>query len=485
MLAKSLSFLAGADAAGIVLGARVPIILTSRADSVMTRLASCAVAVLVAKARRESAKRRWRDAMADVILVLNAGSSSLKFSVFDADQRRSLPLVLRGQIEGLYTAPRFVAEDAQGAGARCQGLGRGHRARTRRRDRLPGRLPARATSAGHELVAVGHRVVHGGMEFAQPVRVDAGVVARARPAEPAGAAAPAAQPRADRDRRASCVPSCRRSPASTPRSIAAQPEVAQAFALPAVDHRARRAALRLPRPLLRVHRQRAAAVRREGRRGPHRSSRTWATAAACARWSRGRSVASTMGFTAVDGLPMGTRCGNLDPGVILYLMDELKMDARAIEDLIYKQVGPARRLRRLERHARAARERATRARASRSSCSPTASAASSARWPRPPAASTRWCSPPASASTPRRSASASAATRPGSAWSSIPRPTRRGGPRISTPVEQGVGVGDPDQRGTDDRAPHAARWWPAAAPDASDSEIAMTTSMAIEFPARS
>ena len=53
----------------------------------------------------------------------------------------------------------------------------------------------------------------------------------------------------------------------------------------------------------------------------------------------GKSVASTMGFTAVDGLPMGTRCGNLDPGVILYLMDELKMDARAIENLIYKQSG--------------------------------------------------------------------------------------------------------------------------------------------------
>ncbi len=53
----------------------------------------------------------------------------------------------------------------------------------------------------------------------------------------------------------------------------------------------------------------------------------------------GKSVASTMGFTAVDGLPMGTRCGNLDPGVILYLLDELKMDARAIEDLIYRKSG--------------------------------------------------------------------------------------------------------------------------------------------------
>jgi acetate kinase len=53
----------------------------------------------------------------------------------------------------------------------------------------------------------------------------------------------------------------------------------------------------------------------------------------------GRSVASSMGFTAVDGLPMGTRCGSLDPGVLLYLMDEPGMDARAIEDLIYKQSG--------------------------------------------------------------------------------------------------------------------------------------------------
>jgi len=53
----------------------------------------------------------------------------------------------------------------------------------------------------------------------------------------------------------------------------------------------------------------------------------------------GRSVASTMGFTAVDGLPMGTRCGAIDPGVMLYLMDEMKMDTRTIEKLIYQQSG--------------------------------------------------------------------------------------------------------------------------------------------------
>jgi acetate kinase len=53
----------------------------------------------------------------------------------------------------------------------------------------------------------------------------------------------------------------------------------------------------------------------------------------------GKSVANTMGFTAVEGLPMGTRCGSLDPGVILYLLDELKMDSKAIADLIYQGSG--------------------------------------------------------------------------------------------------------------------------------------------------
>ena len=62
--------------------------------------------------------------MADVILVLNAGSSSLKFSVFDAASDQ-LPLLLKGQIEGLYTAPRFVAKDAQGAEDRRKDLGQG------------------------------------------------------------------------------------------------------------------------------------------------------------------------------------------------------------------------------------------------------------------------------------------------------------------------------------------------------------------------
>ena len=116
------------------------------------------------------------------------------------------------------------------------------------------------------------------------------------------------------------------------------PPVAQMFALPAGAHRGGRAPLRFPRPLLRVHRLGPAAVRREGARGRTVVLHLGNGASMCALHA-GRSVASTMGFTAVDGLPMGTRCGAIDPGVLLYLMDERGMDARALEKLIYQQSG--------------------------------------------------------------------------------------------------------------------------------------------------
>ncbi len=108
MLAKNLTFFAKADAAGIVLGARVPIILTSRADSVRTRLASCAVAVLLADARRRAAALPAYVAM-DAILILNAGSSSLKFQVFGIDGSSRLQRQVKGQIDGVGTSPRLRA----------------------------------------------------------------------------------------------------------------------------------------------------------------------------------------------------------------------------------------------------------------------------------------------------------------------------------------------------------------------------------------
>ena len=273
MLAKSLSFLAGADAAGIVLGARVPVILTSRADS-----ADDAARLLRGRgARRQGARARprsdrwWRDHERRASLVLNAGSSSIKFALFGG--RRRSTCVVRGQVEGSHTAPRFVAKDAAGAHGRRADLGRGHGQLGHDgalehlvdflREQLGGhaarrRRPSRRARRRSHYAAAGARRRRGARRSST----------RSCPLAPA---APAAQPGADPGRRASGARSCRRWPASTPRSIAAQPEVAQAFALPQELTDARRAALRLPRPVVRVHRQRAAAARRPARR----AGRAW------------------------------------------------------------------------------------------------------------------------------------------------------------------------------------------------------------------
>jgi len=271
----------------------------------------------------------------DAIAVLNAGSSSLKFSVF-SDLEGKVGLIARGQTEGLYTAPRFSAKDRAGRtlGEKSWGDGvkLGHDGAL---EHLVEFL--RSELGRQKLVGVGHRVVHGGLEYSRPVRVDATVLSALEKYVPL---APLHQPhnlapirtlleRAPELPQIACFDTA---------FHRVQPEVAQAFALPrSITERG---------------------VRRYGFHGlsyeyiAHAFPAQDAKAAAgrvivlhlgngssmCAM-ANGRSVASTMGFTAVDGLPMGTRCGSLDPGVILYLLDEMKMDARAIEKLIYQQSG--------------------------------------------------------------------------------------------------------------------------------------------------
>ncbi len=273
--------------------------------------------------------------MADVILVLNAGSSSIKFRAFDVSG--NVPeLVLRGQIEGLYTAPDFVAVDAHGAriGEKKwdQGTELGHQGALKYIGDF-----LRGHREGHHVIAVGHRVVHGGMEFSQATLATPEVVAKLDKLVPL---APLHQPHNLASIRivAQLRPDVPQVVCFDTAFHRVQPETAQAYALPA-DITAR-------------------GVRRYGFHGlsyeyiagllpdvaPKGASGRTVVAhlgngsSMCAIMA-GRSMASTMGFTAVDGLPMGTRCGNLDPGVILYLMDELKMDARAIENMIYKQSG--------------------------------------------------------------------------------------------------------------------------------------------------
>jgi acetate kinase len=271
----------------------------------------------------------------DAIAVLNAGSSSIKFSLFVA-RGESLDLIARGQAEALYTAPRFVAKDAQGSTLTEKTWGEGEKlGHDGALDHLIGFL--RSELAEHRLVAVGHRVVHGGLEFAEPVRVDATIVAALAKYVPL---APLHQPhnlapiRALLER-APDLPQVACFDTAFHRSA---PEVAQSFALPKTitDRGVRRygfhglsyeyIAQALPQYDVRAAGGKTVVL--------HLGN----GASMCAL-ANGKSVATTMGFTAADGLPMGTRCGNLDPGVMLFLMDEGGMDARALEKLIYQQSG--------------------------------------------------------------------------------------------------------------------------------------------------
>jgi acetate kinase len=271
----------------------------------------------------------------DAIAVLNAGSSSIKFSLFTASGNE-LELVARGQAEGLFTSPRFVARDAQGRDLAERSWGTGVRlGHDGALDHLVAFL--RTDFAQHRLVAVGHRVVHGGLAYSAPVRVDATVLAALEKFVPL---APLHQPHNLAPIRALLerAPALPQVACFDTAFHHGQPAVAQAFALPKsiTDRGVRRYGFHglsyeyIAQALPQYDASAAA--------GRTVVLHLGNGASMCAMRSA-RSVASTMGFTAVDGLPMGTRCGNLDPGVMLYLMDEIRMDARAIEKLIYQQSG--------------------------------------------------------------------------------------------------------------------------------------------------
>lgn len=273
--------------------------------------------------------------MSDAILVINAGSSSIKFSVF-LDNGESLDFFLGGQLEGLYTAPRFKANDAVNTEI-------GHK--KWEQDAAIGHAGGiafladflRQQLAGKQLVAVGHRVVHGGIDYAAPVRLDATMLGKLEQLIPL---APLHQPHNLTPIRLllSNRPELLQVACFDTAFHRAQPAVAQAFALPtAITERGVRRfgfhglSYEYIASVLPVHDPKAA-------QGRVVVLHLGNGASMCAMLG-GKSMASTMGFTAVDGLPMGTRCGNLDPGVVLYLMDELKMDTRAIEKLLYQRSG--------------------------------------------------------------------------------------------------------------------------------------------------
>jgi acetate kinase len=272
--------------------------------------------------------------MNDVFLVLNAGSSSIKFSLFSETE---LALLAGGQMAAIHTEPKFTAKDAAGkplAEKRWPaGTKLGHEAAL---GHMVEWLKA-TYGASNRLAAVGHRVVHGGAEYAAPVRVDAAMLARLELLVPL---APLHQPHNLAPIRGLLrdmpdVPQVACFDTAMHRS---NPPVAQMFALPAelTESGVRRYGFHglsyeyiasvLPQVDPKAARGRTVVL--------HLGN----GASMCALHA-GRSVASTMGFTAVDGLPMGTRCGAIDPGVLIYLMDERGMDARALEKLVYQQSG--------------------------------------------------------------------------------------------------------------------------------------------------
>ena len=273
--------------------------------------------------------------MAEAIAVLNAGSSSIKFSLF-VTRNSDLDLELRGQIEGIYNAPHFLAKKPDGTMAAekfwASGTELGHDGAL---DHLIAFL--RSELAHDHLIGVGHRVVHGGLDYKGPVLVDASVAGEIEKLIPL---APLHQPHnlAPIQRLLQRAPELRQVACFDTSFHTGNPELAQRFALPEELHKA--------------------GLRRYGFHGLSyeyiasvlvqfdanaASGKTivlhLGNGASMCAIEAGRSMACTMGFTAVEGLPMGTRSGSLDPGVLLYLMDQRGMDARAIEKLLYNESG--------------------------------------------------------------------------------------------------------------------------------------------------
>jgi len=271
----------------------------------------------------------------DAILVVNAGSSSLKFQAFATDGAAGLKRLIKGQMDGIGTRPRLRADAAEGSPAID---------RTYTPDKIAD-VPAAIAEVANwlretqkfNLAAVGHRVVHGGPEYDRPTIVDQQVVERLARYVPL---APLHQPNNLAPIRA---------------LLTRRPDLPQVACFDTAFHRGHSAVadhFAIPRELYDegVRRygfhglsyeyiaERLREIAPDIARGRVIVAHLGSGASMCAMLD-GRSVESTMGFTALDGLPMGTRPGQLDPGVVLYLMVEKSMSAVAIQKLLYHDCG--------------------------------------------------------------------------------------------------------------------------------------------------
>ena len=271
-----------------------------------------------------------------VILTLNAGSSSLKFAAFALVNGGELELIASGQIEGIGAAAQGDVKTATGEKSRLTFDPSGaHVDHEVAMSAILGWL--RQAGYDSSVAAVGHRVVHGGLHLVEPKLIDESVIATLKGLIPL---APLHEPH----NLAGILAAIKAFP-STPQVACfdtafhrSHPFVDDTFALPRsyYDEGVRRYGFHglsyefITRKLRKI----APQVAREDVVIAHLGN----GASMCAVHD-GRAVATTMGFTALDGLSMGTRCGQLDPGVVLYLMTEKKMNADEISDLLWKNSG--------------------------------------------------------------------------------------------------------------------------------------------------
>jgi acetate kinase len=271
----------------------------------------------------------------DTILVVNAGSSSVKFQVFETDRKSGLNRLIKGQIDGIGVRPKLRATASDGKLLIDESY-------------APERISDVATALGAggtwlrekqklEPIAIGHRIVHGGPRFDRPVLIDKDVIAQL-------------------ERYVSLAPLHQPNNLAPIRSIFARsPELPQVACFDTAFHRDHNALAdhyALPKAFY------DEGVRRYGFHGlsyefvagslPQVAPKIaggrvivahLGSGASMCALAAGRSVESTMGFTALDGLPMGTRPGQLDPGVVLYLLQEKKMSADQIQKLLYGESG--------------------------------------------------------------------------------------------------------------------------------------------------
>jgi acetate kinase len=269
------------------------------------------------------------------ILVLNAGSSSVKFQIFELATSGVLRRLAKGQMDGISTRPRLRAENSDGSSLVDK---------TYSPQEIPDLTAAIGATADwlrenqhFRLLAVGHRVVHGGPSYDRPVIVDQKVL---NCLEQYNSLAPLHQPNNLAPIRA---------------LLARRPELIQVACFDTAFHRTHPAVADWYAIPQRFYQD---GVRRYGFHGlsyeyiagclhdvaPEIANRRVIVAhlgsgASMCALSAGKSIESTMGFTALDGLPMGTRPGQIDPGVLLYLLAEKGMAPEDLEDLLYRESG--------------------------------------------------------------------------------------------------------------------------------------------------